>query len=187
MRLLKAGISFSIAIFVAQTFVHPAGAKPRFYMSDSEFLATVFAENTPQASTLIVAGDLRERIEAILDHRFSGLRLRYWQHDDQTAWVLDEIGKTEPITIGVSVQAGRVGSVRVLEYRESRGSEVRFPYFTDQFLGAELEEGTALDRPIDGITGATMSVDAVQKVVRVALLLDEHIRSSSASNEPASY
>lgn len=187
MRFRRTGVSFLVAIFVSQAFVHPASAKPSLYLSDSEFVEAAFAEDTPTASSLIVASDLREQIESILDHRFSRLRLKYWRHEDKTGWILDEIGKTEPITIGVSVDQGRVGIVRILEYRESRGAEVRFPYFTDQFLGAEFEDGTGLDRRIDGITGATLSVEAVQKVVRVALLLDDHVRSGSPSNEAAGY
>lgn len=187
MQLIKAGMSLFLTICASQAFVHLASAKPSLYMSDTEFLASVFAESIPPASQFIVTSELREQIEDILDHRFPGLRLRYWQHGEATAWVLDEIGKHEPITIGVSIDAGRVGSVRVLEYRESRGSEVRFSYFTDQFLGAVLKDGSALDRPIDGITGATLSVNAVQNVVRVALLLDEHVKSAGHSNASASY
>jgi Na+-translocating ferredoxin:NAD+ oxidoreductase RnfG subunit len=63
----------------------------------------------------------------------------------------------------------------VLEFRESRGWEVRYPFFTDQFVEAKLDQNERLDRNIDGITGATLSVNAVTRIARIALFLHEHI------------
>ncbi len=64
--------------------------------------------------------------------------------------------------------------VRVREFREARGWEVRYPVFTDQFNDVRLDGGDELDRQIDGITGATLSVNAVARVVRLALFLYRH-------------
>ena len=65
--------------------------------------------------------------------------------------------------------------VKVLIFRESRGWEVRYPFFTDQFKGATLVTDNNLDRKIDGITGATLSVNALTKLGRIALLLHKHL------------
>jgi hypothetical protein len=64
--------------------------------------------------------------------------------------------------------------LRVLIYRESRGWEVRHAFFTRQFDQAQLENGK-LDRSIDGITGATLSVEALQRAARLALWLDQQL------------
>ena len=93
--------------------------------------------------------------------------------------LLDEIGKELPITIGVTVVEGAIDNVRILEFRESRGWEVRYPFFTDQYVDARLEADGRLDRRIDGITGATLSVGAVTRIARVALLLDDNIKTTS--------
>jgi Na+-translocating ferredoxin:NAD+ oxidoreductase RnfG subunit len=45
---------------------------------------------------------------------------------------------------------------------------------TDQFNDVRLDGGDELDRQIDGITGATLSVNAVTRVVRLALFLYRH-------------
>ena len=111
----------------------------------------------------------------MLGHDFKSLRVRYWYDGAKSAWVLDEVGKEMPITIGVSVAAGAIDNVRVLEFRESRGWEVRYPFFTDQFIEARLGPNERLDRNIDGITGATLSVNAVTRIARIALLLHEHV------------
>lgn len=116
---------------------------------------------------------VKARIERILGHPYGGLRVRYWQQGGRTAWVLDEIGKEEPITFGVVVEQGRVQGIEVLVYRESRGWEVRHAFFRKQFEGARLGAEDQLDRRVDGITGATLSVNAMRKVARVALVLAE--------------
>jgi hypothetical protein len=55
---------------------------------------------------------------------------------------------------------------------------VRHPFFTDQYAGAGIDAENRLDRSIDGITGATLSVVAVEKVVRVALMCDAEVRAA---------
>ena len=106
--------------------------------------------------------------------------MRYWGGDKRTAWVLDEIGKDEPITAGIVVNDGAIEEMRVLAFRESRGWEVRYPFFTRQFHDARLG-GRDLTRTIDGITGATLSVRAMKRMARAALLLHEHTVASSST------
>jgi len=64
--------------------------------------------------------------------------------------------------------------MQVLAYRESRGGEVQQDFFTKQFKEARLTENDKLNKKIDGITGATLSVWALQKMARLALLFDAH-------------
>jgi hypothetical protein len=158
-------------------FAGPTGEAGRYIETDA-YLAGVFPDEVPAASTLWIAGELREDVERMLGHRFASLRVRYWFDGARSAWILDEIGKELPITIGVSVASGAVENVRVLEFRESRGWEVRYPFFTDQFVDARLGSDEHLDRRIDGITGATLSVRAVTRIARIALLMHEHVASS---------
>jgi len=146
------------------------------YLEANEFLDLAFPTAEPIPAMLWVDDALRSQIEEIVGHRFGALRVRYWEHAGRTAWILDEIGKERPITIGVTVKDGAVELVRVLEFREPRGWEVRHAFFTDQFAGARVSAGRRFDRDIDGITGATLSVAAVTRVVRLALFLSEIAR-----------
>lgn len=167
-------LALSLLFVTGLAFAGPAGEAGRYVETD-DYLRSVFLAGVPSAKTLWVAGELRADVERILGHRFSALRVRYWADDAKSAWVLDEVGKELPITIGVAVANGAIADVEVLEFRESRGWEVRYPFFTDQFADARLDPNRTLDRRIDGITGATMSVDAVTRIARVALLLHEHV------------
>lgn len=142
------------------------------YMSSEEFLAkTVAVTEAPEVKTVWLSGDTKAGVSDILGHKPGVLRLRYWQQGQSTAWIMEEVGKERPITIGVALEACAVTSVDVLVYRESRGDEVRYPRFTRQFIGAILKNDTHLDRHIDGISGATLSVRAMRNVVRSVLFL----------------
>ena len=109
------------------------------------------------------------------------MRVRYWQAGSRTAWILEEIGKDKPITAGFVVEDGHIDTVEVLVFRESRGWEVKYPFFTRQFRDVRLGDRGELNRQVDGITGATLSVRAMTRMARVALLLDDHVRSSSTT------
>ena len=144
------------------------------YLTTEDFLELAFGANPPQAQMLWMTSEHREPLARLLGHEYRGLRIRYWRQHDRTAWILDEIGKEQPITIGVVVEGGAIDAVRILEFREIRGWEVRYPFFTDQFRGAELED-EELSTDIDGITGATLSVGAVKRVAKAALYLHEQV------------
>lgn len=156
-----------------------SGGQAGRYLEIGAYLAAAFPAGVPEARTLWINGDLRKSIEPVLGHRFPVLRLRYWDDGERSAWIIDEIGKELPITIGVTVANHAIVNVRVLEFRESRGWEVRYPFFTDQFHEARLTPDRRLDRHIDGITGATLSVSAVKRIARVALIFHDYLRHSA--------
>ena len=154
------------------------GSEAGRYIETDAYIASAFPGGSPGPRMLWVSGELRDAVERVLGHRFAALRVRYWHEGAKSVWILDEIGKELPITIGVTVVEGAIENVRVLEFRESRGWEVRYPFFTDQFVDARLGHDGRLDRRIDGITGATLSVSAVTRIARVALLLDDSINTT---------
>ncbi len=143
------------------------------YQTPEDFLHEVFAGNVPAPAVLWLTADIRINAAKILDHEPDQLRMRYWQQEQRTAWILDEIGKDQLITTGLVVNAGRLERVRVLIFRESRGWEVRYPFFTHQFDQVGLTAGLKLDGRIDGISGATLSVRALTNLARLALYLHE--------------
>ena len=148
------------------------------YLSHDAFLRKVFSNSTPVARTYWLTPQDKVQAEAILQHRPPFLRVRYWQLGQTTAWVLEEIGKEKPITIGIAIDSNTIRSVDIMAFRESRGWEVRYPFFTDQFSGARLGESKNLDRHVDGITGATLSVSAVVRSATLALYLAQQAGKS---------
>lgn len=129
--------------------------------------------------TLWLNQSIQAEIKSILDHPYAKLRLRYKFSDSQqsptTIWFLDEIGKERPISFAVAVRNQQIIQIKVLEFRESRGYEIHIPAFSQQFDKIGVDADGKLNRNIDGITGATMSVNAMKKISRVALLLHEMV------------
>ncbi len=152
------GAGFSYAQSNAAITTESYGA--RYFPGDNNSWQTLWINKTQ-----------REQIEKILGHSFSQIRMRYWGQGSRTGWIFEEIGKELPITVGVIVEDEKIIDLSVLEYRESRGGEVVYPFFTGQFNAAGLTQGKAygLDKPIDGITGATLSVRALKKIATLAL------------------
>ncbi|OUS09507.1 hypothetical protein A9Q89_12890 [Gammaproteobacteria bacterium 53_120_T64] len=182
MKVLK--LSLALMLCLAPLSVLGKGV----YMSPEAFLAESFAPAQGQIESLWLRDEIRDTAQKILKHSYPGLRIRYWHspqgEGQRTAWIFNEIGKTRPITIGISIVDGRIERVRILEFRESRGAEVRMPVFTRQFVGLTLQsESFQLSDRVDGITGATLSVSAVQRSARFALYLHQLVVSDLAGQQ----
>jgi hypothetical protein len=176
--LWTAALVLPLLLWPAPPPFSPANAA-EVYLPVDTFLAESFDGKVPEPEMLWISGETRDAVKKILGHNPGALRVRYWARGQRTAWILEEIGKTQPITTGIVVDDGAIARIAVLIYRESHGWEVRYPFFTNQFKGATLADGYQLDRNIDGISGATLSVRALTRLARVALLLDSKVRQSS--------
>ena len=141
------------------------------YQEPGAFIAEVFG-STPAPKALWLTREIQAQAASILGHPPAQLRQRYWSDSRKSVWILEETGKEELITAGFVVVNGRIDHVRVLVYRESRGQEVRQGSFLKQFKDAKLAQGNRLDRDIDGIVGATLSVGAMERMARLALFFD---------------
>ena len=163
--ILVVALAFSVnSIFAKGTYQEPEA-----------FLNEVFTAAVPAVKKLWIVKEIKTEIRDIPGHDLGVLRLSYWQRDMKTAWILEEIGKSLPITVGIVVNENKIEFIRILIFRESRGWEVRYPFFTDQFNNVRLSQENQLDRGIDGISGATLSVNAVTRLATLALYLHQHI------------
>lgn len=147
------------------------------YQTRDDFLQKVFSGDDYQWKLLVLNKELKQKAKLILGHRYAGSRIRYWVSETKSAWVIDELGKEMPITIGIGVEDNKITQVSILVYREERGGEVHQAYFTDQFKSLSLSGDGSLSAPVDGISGATLSVNATEKVARLALTLHQNLSS----------
>lgn len=108
-----------------------------------------------------------------MGNKYKKVLMRYWIEGNRTAWILNRIGKVKPITAGFIIEDCKVVSVHVLVYRESHGWEIKYPSFRDQFKGIGMEKKFKLDKSIDGISGATMSVSSMRIMTSLALAMNE--------------
>jgi Na+-translocating ferredoxin:NAD+ oxidoreductase RnfG subunit len=143
------------------------------YMSLEQAQALIF----PNAKEFVAApvtltSDQMARIE-----RQSGVAVRssqqpVWQaraEGKSVGWfILDRvIGKHELITYAVGINPdGSLRQLQILEYRESYGSQIRYPNWRDQFVGKTAADKLELDTDIVNITGATMSCRHVTEGIK---------------------
>ncbi|SEQ07879.1 FMN-binding domain-containing protein [Solimonas aquatica] len=144
------------------------------YQTADAFVAEAFAPGAaPAPQTLMLDAARQAQVASVFGKPFPQARLRYWRAAGRSAWIFDDVGKDGyvPTTCGFVVTAGSIEHARVLIYRESRGQQVAEPSFLKQLIGAHAA-GAGLDRNVDNISGATLSVKMMQRMARTALLFD---------------
>jgi hypothetical protein len=191
-KLYRAALVVTSAALIAITSLASFTVSAKgVFQSGPDFFAEAFAPLQGEAKVLWLTPEIRRQAAAIVDHSVRGLRVRYQQSETdsktkskiKSAWILEEIGKEMPITIGIVVEDNAIQQVKILAYRESRGGEVRYPAYTNQYRGATLREDYRLSKNIDGITGATLSVWAVNKATALALYYHSLAVESSAATD----
>lgn len=173
----RALVSLVFTVVLA-LYAAAALAAPGVYQTRSEFLHEALGTEQPESNTVWMNDELRNVVTKVLGHPPAMLRMRYWYGGSRTAWIIDAVGKEKPITLGIVVENQAIQSFKVLQFRESRGWEIRYPFFTNQFTAIRLGKGGSMSQDIDGISGATLSVRAATRSANLALVLDEYTKRS---------
>ena len=71
------------------------------YETQEDFLDRAYSGSPPGPDVIWLSGERKQTVTQLLGHDYAALRLRYWCQGGRSAWVLDEIGKELPITVGV--------------------------------------------------------------------------------------
>jgi hypothetical protein len=183
---MRKRIVFVASSVLLVSFAAIAAGEVGRYQSRAEFLLESFGTDTPASAVVWIDDALRQTATEVLGHPPAMLRMRYWHAGERTAWIIDEIGKEQAITFGVVIENAEIHALRVMQFRESRGWEIRYPFFTEQFSALRLNDAGALNHGIDSISGATLSVKAATRSANLALVLDEYTRRTqqNSNNTP---
>ncbi len=140
--------------------------------SKDDFLEKIFQGSVPTPNYIWLTPAVRQRMESILIHDYKGLRIKYWRENEQAVWILDDVVKGKPVSAGIVVSQGKIKMVEILSAQGRWGSLVKNENFTAQFENAASDENNRLTQSIDGISGATISVNTVSRLAQLALALD---------------
>lgn len=176
---LKSVVSSVVYAVLLVSFAAFAAGEVGRYQTRAEFLSESFDTDNPTSAVVWIDNELRATATKVLGHPPAMLRIRYWYEGARTAWIIDEVGKEQAITFGVVVENEEIQVLRVMQFRESRGWEIRYPFFTRQFSQLRLTDTGSLSHGIDAISGATLSVKAATRSANLALVLDEYTRRTS--------
>ncbi len=143
------------------------------FQTPTAFLTEVFGSTPPAPKLLMLDAAAQAKLTAAFGRAYPQAQLRYWKADGRSAWILDDIGKVgyQLTTSGFVVKDGSIDSARVLIYRESRGEQIAEASWLKKITGAKLA-GAKLDKTVDNISGATLSVKMMERMAATALILD---------------
>jgi FAD:protein FMN transferase len=148
------------------------------YLSQEQALQKAFPKaDTLWSETWVPTPAQRKQIERRLGWRvtephFEVFQARYQNKHLGYAVIAEQIGLYKPITFMVKIDThGKNDGVWIMVYRESRGSEVKRQRFLTQYKGKQATSPIRLNRDIIGITGATLSVRALNGGVKKTLTI----------------
>jgi Na+-translocating ferredoxin:NAD+ oxidoreductase RnfG subunit len=130
--------------------------------------------------------DLKSQTERHVKQKFFKNYIYLWkicQRDSTAGYaILDNTyGKSLPITFLVIFSSnGEIQKVDIIRYREPYGGAIGSRRWLDQFIGKSGESDFKVDRDIDTISGATISVNSVTRAVhKLAVIVEQLISKDS--------
>lgn len=184
--LLISSIILSISAASAQS---PDGPESiTVYLTEEQALKKAF----PDADTLwsdiwTPTQQERRRIERRLGWRLEETEFTIFQAQKENnhlgyTIITNQIGLYKPITFMVHIKLdGRVGGVWIMVYRESRGGQIKRQRFLSQYKNKKTDSHIRLNRDIVGISGATLSVRALNAGVKKILTIIDIAHSPKES------
>ena len=119
--------------------------------AETSFLNETFNGNVPKKQRLIVKGEAKDQIKSIMGNKYKKRLFSYWQNDTQQVWILNSIGKYKPITAAFSIH------------------------------DAKIDSALKLNTKIDNISAATLSVNSMKRMAKMALLLSKLSNENSCT------
>lgn len=151
------------------------------YLTETQALKLAFPQSAqiqPETKPLTVGDrqEIKKRYGVdIFDGRVKVFVGKTGIRTDGYALIMNEIGKSDPITFIVAMDPeGKVRTVAIMEFRESRGWEVKEPRFLRQFNGKKSRDRLRVNDDIVNLSGATLSSYAVAKGVKKAVVLVDY-------------
>jgi len=147
------------------------------YMSLEQAQALIF----PNAKEFVAAPVTLTSDQVARIERQSGVSVRspqqqLWQaraDGKLLGWFIVDrvIGKHEFITYAAGINSeGSLRQFQILEYRETYGSQIRYPNWRDQLVGKTAADKVELDTDIVNISGAPMSCRPVTEGIKRLLV-----------------
>jgi len=174
----------SFLIGIGLTFFLPRlGMAAVVYQTEEDALKKMFPDaDRFDTKGIELTSDQMLQAEQISGKRFKDSHFQYSIATKEAdiigyGFLIEVIGKERPITLLIGItKEGAIISVEVLIYRESQGSEIRYPRFMAQFRGKKKEDPLRMGTDIQSISGATLSSRGVTYGVKKALALFDVVR-----------
>lgn len=148
----------------------------------------IFSQFSKEINISMHTLKLNKQIKSLIQNKtkqaFYRDELYYWKISNNDTIIahafLDNVkGKSMPITFMVIVNAdGSIKNTSIIKYREAYGGEIGNKRWLQQFIGKKYNSKYEIGRDIDGITGATISVNSISKGIRKISILYDHVKDN---------
>ncbi len=166
---------FKFFLFLLVIFISIKANSKEIYQTPNYFLQEIFLGNVPKQKVIWLDKSQKEQIKKGINQKYLVTRIKYWKKKEKIIFILEDIGKSKPITTAFILENNVLEKVKILIYRESYGWEVKYPFFTDQFKEVFLQSNGKLSKRINNISGATLSSNALIRMAKLALYLTKFI------------
>lgn len=172
LTILAALVSFGLP------FASPLQAQTTVFLSPAEALKLIFSDSREvYKEDHCLSPEQKQKAQELL--RYPPPKDNYTFYIGKSdgkingyALIDEQVGKVMPITFVTRLSPeGKVESVEVMVYRESRGGDVKSRRFLKQFENKDLNEELRLYGNIVNVSGATLSSRALVVGVRRAIVL----------------
>ena len=152
--------------------------------SEKHIMSQFSQDVTISMNTLKLNKKNKTSVQNQVKQAFFRNELYYWkisQNDTIIAYAfLDNVkGKSMPITFMVILNTdGTIINTNVIKYREPYGGEVSNNRWLEQFNEKNEKSNYDVGKTIDGITGATISVNSLSKGIKKIVLLYSQVKDN---------
>lgn len=167
-----------VIVFISLSIVHASEIRENTERS----IKNVFGENiTLDFEKYTIPEEAKLSIQKISKQAFFRDEIYLWRINKNDSLIghaiLDNvIGKSLPITFLVIFDLDKnIISTEIIKYREQIGGEVRNHKWNSQFIGKNSNSSFVVGDEINGISGATMSVNSVSKGIKKLTFLIDYI------------
>jgi len=161
-----------IYFFISFIVFFPKLTLSKLELAEEKFLEKMNAKAPITKNRIILKKEQLAKVQIPMGHKYKKRIFNYWNSSNQTIWILNSIGKYKPITAAFVVEECKIKSANVLIYREQHGYEIKYEAFLSQFVNVDINDKYYLNKKIDNISGATLSVNSMDRMARAALILD---------------
>ena len=96
------------------------------------------------------------------------------------AFLDNTLGKSMPITFLLIINDdGTIHHTEVIKYREAYGGEIQNKNWLFQYFGRNINSSFLIGKEINAISGATISINSLNKSIQKLLLLLPYIRNEA--------
>ncbi|KAA3599334.1 MAG: FMN-binding protein [Calditrichaeota bacterium] len=139
-------------------------------------------ESTLTFEKFKLQNELKNSIEKEAKQKFFRDEVYLWKitkNDSSLGFaILDNVlGKAMPITFLIIFdKEAKILSSEIIKYREAYGGQVGNRNWNEQFIGRNAESSFTVGKDVDGISGATISVNSVSKGIQKLCILAKAIK-----------